>query len=97
MTGMRRDARPEEDGQYPYPVMKPGEYGKDCHGNWMCCPPQPEGDPWDYFRGNISKHTVVEHADGTITVSPSILITKYREDGPREWHGYLENGIWRVC
>lgn len=37
-------------------------------------------------------HSIVEHEDGTITVSPSILVT-----GGEEWHGYLERGIWRSC
>jgi len=42
---------------------------------------------------NLRAHEVTEHADGTITVSPSIAVSK----GPNEvvWHGYLERGIWR--
>lgn len=35
--------------------------------------------PWD----------VVEHEDGTISVSPSIL------DHGSGWHGFLEHGCWR--
>ena len=38
-------------------------------------------------------HTVTEHPDGTITVSPSILVGAGL-DGPRR-HGYFERGIWR--
>lgn len=30
--------------------------------------------------------------DGTITVSPSILISHWEG---RSWHGYLERGVWR--
>ncbi len=41
--------------------------------------------------GALSKHTVVENSDGTITVSPSILM----EGHLGKKHGYLENGIWR--
>jgi hypothetical protein len=41
--------------------------------------------------GSIEKHDVTEHEDGTITVSPSILLN----DGRKIWHGYLERGIWR--
>ena len=33
-------------------------------------------------------HVVTEHADGTITASPSLVM-------PSGWHGYLERGIWR--
>jgi hypothetical protein len=40
--------------------------------------------------GNLSGHSVTEHDDGTITVSPSIL-----DDGRSVWHGYLERGAWR--
>jgi hypothetical protein len=43
--------------------------------------------------GNLSGHSVVEHDDGTITVSPSILVNK--GEGNVSWHGYLEKGIWR--
>ena len=32
-------------------------------------------------------HTVVEHADGTITVSPSVVM-------PGGWHGWLRHGVW---
>jgi hypothetical protein len=42
---------------------------------------------------NLINHTVVEHEDGTITVSPSILV-RYSNEG-ESWHGYLERGIWR--
>jgi hypothetical protein len=44
--------------------------------------------------GTISSqiHTITEHEDRSITVSPSIL---FREPGT--WHGYLEKGVWRSC
>jgi hypothetical protein len=38
---------------------------------------------------NPSIHKVVEHEDGTITVHPSIVTDT--------WHGWLENGVWRVA
>lgn len=41
--------------------------------------------------GTVISHTVVEHEDGTITVSPSIF------DAPNGWHGWLERGVWRSC
>lgn len=31
---------------------------------------------------------IVEHEDGTITVTPSIM-------DPGGWHGFLERGVWR--
>lgn len=40
--------------------------------------------------GSLRTHTIVEHEDGTITVSPSIL-----DPAPGGWHGWLERGVWR--
>lgn len=40
--------------------------------------------------GCITTHTVTEHEDGTVTVSPSIL-----DPAPGGWHGWLERGVWR--
>lgn len=77
MQGGRRDVELHE--------MKPGDYGRGRDGTWLCRAPNGYG-------GNLSGHEVVEHDDGTITVSPSILICR-RPEG--EWHGYLEHGIWR--
>lgn len=45
--------------------------------------------------GNLDAHEVTEHEDGTITVSPSILISE--PNGTELWHGYLEHGVWRSC
>jgi len=82
---MKRDI---PDGPH---VLQPGEYGKWAHdGNWYAVPPGQPG-----MLANLAKHTVVEHDDGTITVSPSILITA-RSRG-EQWHGYLERGVWREC
>ncbi len=56
-------------------------------GVWYC------GVPEDGCGlGNLTRHTVVEHEDGTITVSPSMLVTTGHGHG---WHGYLERGVWR--
>lgn len=70
-----------EKGELLFP---PESYGKDSEGIWFVRPP-------DAHTGSIPKHDVVEHEDGTITVSPSIVIT----DGNTSVHGYLERGIWR--
>jgi len=68
-------------------LFESGEYGKGSDGRWYCCPPET-----DLF-GGLGNHDVTEHEDGTITVSPSILINA-RHKG-QEWHGYLEHGVWR--
>ena len=48
--------------------------------------------------GSLKNHDVTEHEDGTITVSPSILIHSSDDDGsPVVWHGFLERGVWREC
>lgn len=81
MQGTRRDY---EDSSIP----NAGEYGKDSIGQWYCVPPnQPR------LIANLSNHRVLEHEDGTITVSPSILVML--EWRGLEWHGYLERGIFR--
>lgn len=80
MQGKRHDY---DDNSIP----NPGEYGRDMAGQWYCVPPtEPE------LIGNLSRHSVTEHEDGSITVSPSILITHW---SGRRWHGYLEHGVWR--
>lgn len=45
--------------------------------------------------GNLSGHSVIEHEDGTITASPSILVTGHANGKPVQRHGYLEHGEWR--
>lgn len=66
--------------------MEIGQFGKNSNGEWMgCCP--------NGMYCNLTAHEVKENSDGSITVSPSILITGHEG----VWHGYLENGIWREC
>jgi len=73
----------------PYRIsLIPGAYGSDNGKDWYCCTP-------NGLFGNISGHQVTEHADGTITVSPSILCTASHEG--KSYHGYLEKGVWRKC
>lgn len=73
------------------PAWQPGDYSK-MKGFWIVCTPNGE-------VGSLTKHTITEHEDGTITVSPSILIHPHQsEDGPKPgWHGFLERGVWRSC
>jgi hypothetical protein len=68
--------------------LKPGEYGKGNDGIWYCLPVK-------RLLGNLSNHTVTEHEDGTITVSPSILLTD--GEGGTEWHGHIERGVFKEC
>ena len=81
--------RMEFDGQYPYeiePHLQPEDYAKSIHGLWILR--APNGD-FGTLRPTV--HQIVEHDDGTITVSPSIQF----ETGNR-WHGYLRTGIWSL-
>lgn len=80
MIGVRRDY---DDNTIP----SAGEYGKGMDGNWYCVPPNAPD-----LIGNLSRHEVTEHEDGSITVSPSILIGDMSR---HSWHGYLERGVWR--
>jgi hypothetical protein len=84
MNGIRRyDLAADE-----YHLLKPGEYMKGPHHWWARVPINasfPKG-----AVANLAAHDVVEHVDGTISVSPSILVT-----GGGSWHGFLERGIWR--
>lgn len=73
---------------YPDPqgflFLEEGDYGFDpIAGHWSA-------RPFGQHTGSLEEHDVMEHEDGTITVSPSILI-----EGETRWHGYLEAGVWR--
>lgn len=82
MTGQRlRDGF--DDG-----IPPKGSYYKDERGVWMCVTPNGR-------LGSLANHEVVEHEDGTITVSPSILVSEPPHRPSR--HGYLEKGVWREC
>lgn len=95
MQGNRIDAI-EGDKGWPFPDLKPGEYGKDEDGVWYCVPPgSPEGVLGCLGDGLGNKgHKVTEHEDKSITASPSILISNGQG---WSYHGYLERGIWREC
>ncbi len=70
-----------------YIALEQGEFGKGIDGLWYFRVPES-----GFGVGCLAKHTVTENADGTITVSPSILCTGHFN---KKWHGYLENGFWR--
>lgn len=70
-------------------IPKAGEYGIDSRtGEWfaMC----PDGLSF----ANLRMHEVIEHDDGTITVSPSISCTIRNVC---DWHGYLKAGVWSLA
>lgn len=104
-----RRVHPDENG-WLSAELQPGDFGvarplrmqdgsplpdwlRDLPAYWVCTAP-------NGHAGSLANHQVVEHEDGTITVSPSILI-RTSEDGGityRElWHGFLERGIWRTA
>lgn len=56
---------------------------------WFARPP---GCP---FAASLANHTVTEHDDGTITVSPSILYEVPGYTPSYHYHGFLEHGVWR--
>ncbi len=66
-------------------LLNEGDYGRDSRGVWYARPP-------GQHTGCLSAHEVEEHEDGTISVTPSILIS-----GPPDppWHGYLVKGEWK--
>lgn len=66
--------------------MQPGDYWKR-KGRWFGLTP-------NELLADLSKHTVTEESDGTITVSPSIFVNR---DKTPFWHGFLERGVWRSC
>lgn len=77
---------PDRDPAGPDTCFAPGDYGR-LSTTWIACTP-------NGALGNLSGHDVVEHEDGTITVSPSILVTEVGS-GRELWHGWLERGVWR--
>jgi hypothetical protein len=77
---------------FHYADAEPGDYWKQSLGTiddpgykffWTIR--DPAGD-----LGTLRTHQVIEHDDGTITVTPSILNV-----GGEGWHGFLERGVWR--
>lgn len=77
---------------FDYHLWAPGDYGFWADGgHWVGITPLG-------YAANLSAHQVLEHEDGTITVSPSIRVSTRRQDKDLElWHGYLERGVWRSC
>jgi hypothetical protein len=64
-------------------------YWKSAEGTWLIHLPHNGGT-----LGDLRNHTVVEHEDSTISVTPSILITAPHI---QPVHGYLTHGEWKDC
>ena len=77
MKGRRAD-----DGIEPH-QLAPGEYVYWRDQWWGCTP--------NGHLCNLVKHDVTQHADRTITVSPSILVKMQHAE---LYHGYLRAGVW---
>jgi hypothetical protein len=67
-------------------IPKAGAFYRDPQGTWTARTP-------NGLMANLKNHTVVEHEDRLISVTPSILVTGY----DRKWHGFLTKGIWTEC
>lgn len=85
---------PNADGYLPRDIDKPAHYGRatadrvrETRAGWW------EVTTPDGHVGSLNPqvHNVVEHEDGTITVTPSIDMSKRT---PRAWHGYLTRGVF---
>lgn len=80
-----------------------GEFPEGYDENAVCYWRYVGGDPREWTLNipggdlaNLSRHEVTEHVDGTISVTPSILVTRgNRQDWRR--HGYLVRGKWEPC
>lgn len=94
MIGIR--IYPNKDGWLdPQAIDQPGCYGRCTHpsviskrtGWWMVTTP-------DGRVGSLNPeiHKVIEHEDGTITVTPSLDMSVRRPGG---WHGWLTKGYFR--
>jgi hypothetical protein len=78
---------------WPASACQPGDYCKVPDGI------DPRGGGWWYciaptgHQGAIGPpvHTVVEHEDGTISVTPSLVFDTVPEKG---YHGHLTGGVW---
>lgn len=85
------------DGDIDLVHGRPGDYGRNDDGGWRAL--TPNGRP-----ANLDNHAVIQHIDGTITVTPSILVyagktvdDDYQPIDLPQWHGFLGHGVWREC
>lgn len=88
-TGWNDTDYPDNPDGMPW---RPGDFWKNVRGEWEACTP-------NGAHAGLRLHTVIEHDDGTITVSPSIECNapQHGPTGGPYWHGFLEAGVWREC
>lgn len=83
-TGSRKDS----DTVGTIPSLAPGQYGKDPSGAWYARVPFSKvNEDSKAPMGAYFDHGIAEHADGTITVSPSVEFEPH-------FHGWLRRGVW---
>lgn len=93
MQGRRIADNFHKQSGFTWEQVKPGDYFKqdpvegDGGQRWWL--QAPDGEDGSVIARIWS---IVEHEDGTITVSPSIWFNM-----PHGWHGFLEHGVWRKC
>lgn len=79
--------------------MKPGDYilrdGRRMV--WLCLPNgvQANLQVSDTTATDARTWGLVEHEDGSLSLSPSILLHPSPPIDHAGWHGYLERGVWR--
>ncbi len=83
-----RRLHPDAEGNYPWSEIQPGDYFHKEGDGWY-------GNTPNGHMASLRKHGVAEHEDGTITVTPSIIV--WGSDHVELWHGFLECGVWREC
>ncbi len=91
MTGRRIADR--EDGRLD--GIEPGDYWRNTMNGkfYAACPVRDSNG--GLVLGGLGKHQITEHEDGTITVSPSILVMGGPGLTEELYHGFLERGVWR--
>jgi hypothetical protein len=73
-------------------------YWKGEDDNWyLHLPDGREDAEFDGLTANLASHKVEEHDDGTISATPSILVTQKLGDKVIQRHGYLTRGVWNEC
>lgn len=88
--------------------IQPGDYWKITNydlGDHF--PTNLTGQVWQFYSpdgngiGTLVSHTVREHEDGTISVTPgdgsSNSILHQGGDQGKTWHGFVYNGVWTEC
>ncbi len=79
--------------------MEPGDYllRSGRRMVWLCLPngAQANLQVSDMTATDVRTWGLTEHDDGTLTLSPSILLHPSPPADPVGWHGFLECGVWR--